>query len=454
MRLELREPRYIGASRSSTSGKRMRAHFRLFAILQVLALVATIALLTFTLMRYAHVAVPLLLGSVVLLQVLVLIRFVEVHVRTLEDFFAAMAHADFTRHYVERGVDEELRTAFNRVLERFQTARTDYEAEAHYLDTIIRHVPVPLIAVRPDGSLSLFNNPARRLTGLQALNHVNDLAVLDPSLPERLSGIEPGQQLMVQTRMSGVPAELRVSVSEIRLQGNLERLYSLENLSGELTARESSAWRNLIRVLTHEIMNTLTPVTSLAHTSETMLADSDASADVREAVATIARRSEGLMKFVARYRELLHVPDPEFGDVGVQDLVDGVVALLREDLESVDVEIIVKPRSLVVRGDRDLLHQVFVNIVKNAVDALAATASARLEIVAGFDRGRVRVSVTDNGSGMSAVTQEQIFVPFFTTKREGSGIGMSLSRQIMVAHGGSISVDSAEGEGTTVSLVL
>ena len=164
---------------------------------------------------------------------------------------------------------------------------------------------------RPDGSLSLVNNPARRLTGLSALTHMDQLAALDPTLPARMRALAPGSQQLLQSRLRGVPAELRVSVSEIRLPGDIERLYSIENLSGELTARESSAWRNLIRVLTHEIMNTLTPVTSLAQTTAGMLDQAAAKEDIREAVQTIARRSEGLMNFVLRYREMLNLPQPE-----------------------------------------------------------------------------------------------------------------------------------------------
>ncbi len=142
------------------------------------------------------------------------------------------------------------------------------DLQANYLETVVQHVPVAFFAARSDGSISLVNNQARRLTGLSALRHIDDLSQLDPSLPAAMKGIQPGNQQLLQTRLRAIPVEFRVSVSEIRREGETERLYSIENLSGELTARESSAWRNLIRVLTHEIMNTLTPVTSLAQTTQ------------------------------------------------------------------------------------------------------------------------------------------------------------------------------------------
>ena len=317
----------------------------------------------------------------------------------------------------------------------------------------MRHVPVPFIASRADGSLSLINNPARRLTGMPALRHMDDLAQLDPALPGLMQAIEPGQQQLLQSKLREVPVELRVSVSEIRIEGEAERLYSIENLSGELTARESSAWRNLIRVLTHEIMNTLTPVTSLAQTCQGMLDEQQADNEIREAISTIARRSAGLMNFVSKYRELLQVPQPHTEDIDVMTAANTVVTLMRDQLEDTDVHVEVIPPSLQIHADRNLLDQVLLNLVKNAVDALGDTASPEITIKARLDYGRVLLQVSDNGPGIPASVLDQVFVPFFTTKRDGSGIGLSLSRQIMTAHGGEIAVASKAG-GTMVSLVF
>lgn len=415
-------------------------------------LVASITLLAWAIIATEHFAVPAVIAIVVLLQVVSLLHYVESHVDTLEEFFAAVNYEDFTRRFVEDDVDVELKGAFNRIIQKFQNARAERDVQAGYLETVVRHVPVPFIAVRSDGSLSLVNNPARRLTGMPALHHIDQLAELDPQLPTLMRNIEPGQQQLLQTKLREIPAELRISVSEIRMSGDVERLYSIENLSGELTAREASAWRNLIRVLTHEIMNTLTPVTSLAQTATTMLDDPAAAEDIREAVTTIARRSEGLMKFVARYRELLKVPQPDIGAVSVAEALQGVGALLSDELQAVNFAIDVVPPSLEVQADSQLLDQVLLNLVRNAIDAMRETNSPQLGLSGQLDYGRVVIKVTDNGPGIADELIEQIFVPFFTTKRDGSGIGLSLCRQIMTAHGGDIVVNSDAG-GTTVSLV-
>jgi nitrogen fixation/metabolism regulation signal transduction histidine kinase len=433
--------------------KKHRLRFRLLTIVQVALLVATSLLLTWSVLETNYAAVPVVLAILVSLQVVVLISTVESHVDTLEEFFAAVNYEDFTRRFIEDDVDAELKEAFNRVLERFQDARAARDVQAGYLETVVRHVPVPFIAARADGSLTLVNNPARRLTGMPALAHIDALGDLDPALPGLLRDLEPGSHQLVQARLRAMPAELRVSVSEIRLDSGLERLYSIENLSGELTARESSAWRNLIRVLTHEIMNTLTPVASLAQTTTGMLDDAAAKDDIRDAVETIARRSEGLMNFVLRYRELLKVPTPDPTTIVVEDALQGVATLMKQALDGVDVTIDVTPQSLEISADSALVDQVLVNLVKNALDAVCDTEAPVIALRAGLDYGRTVISVEDNGSGIDPDLLGQVFVPFYTTKREGSGIGLSLCRQIMTAHGGEIALDTGP-DGTAVRLIF
>jgi len=432
---------------------RFRTRFRILTVVQVCLLALTLCVLALTVLETDHFAVPVVLAGIALLQVLALIGSVQAHVDNLEDFFAAVNYEDFTRRFIEDDVDAELKDAFNKVLERFQDARADRDMQAGYLDTVIRHVPVAFFAARPDGSLSLVNNPARRLTGMPTLRNIHDLATIDETLPAALASIEVGQQRLLQTNIRGLPVELRVSVAEIRMEGEVERLYSIENLSGELSARESSAWRNLIRVLTHEIMNTLTPVTSLAQTTVEMLDDPGSAADIREAIETIGRRSEGMIRFVSRYRELLHVPEPKAEDVSVLELLQNVATLLQPSMESIRISIDVVPESLEIFADRQLIDQVLINLVKNAGDALASTAEPHITLAGKLNLGRVIISVADNGPGIHEHDIDQVFIPFFTTKREGSGIGLSLSRQIMTAHNGDIALES-DPSGTTFRLVF
>jgi len=431
--------------------QKYRRRFRNAIILQVALLVASCLLLAVSYLQLSLLAVPVVIVIVIGLQVYALLRTVASHVDTLEEFFAAINYEDFTRRFVEGDVDAELRDAFNRIIERFQQARAERDLQAAYLETVVRHLPVAFMAAQSDGSLRLVNNPARRLTGLSGLAHLDELAAQDAELPARIQAINAGEQMLLQTRLRGVPVELRVSVAEIRQGGVTERLYSLENLSGELTARESSAWRNLIRVLTHEIMNTLTPVTSLAQSCVTMIDPGSAHDDLRDAVSTIARRSEGLTSFVASYRELLKVPEPQLRTLSVDELLQGVVRLMGSELGGVETTVDVQPDSLTVNADSALLDQVLINIVQNAIDAMRTSAVRKLSLVAGLDYGKVCISVRDTGKGIDDDALSQVFVPFFTTRRDGNGIGLSLCRQIMTAHGGEIVLASNDA-GTEVTL--
>ncbi|MEO1080948.1 MAG: ATP-binding protein [Pseudomonadota bacterium] len=431
----------------------MQRRFRWITVVQVLLLGFTLALLAFTLVGSSYRAVPLLLAMLAVLQVVLLIHTVQTHVDALEEFFAAVTYQDFTRRFAEDDFDGELKDAFNRILERFQHARAERDLQASYLDTVVRHVPVPLLAAKADGALTIVNNPARRLTALPTLKNLGELEQLDAGLPASLRAIPSGQQRLLRTRMRDIPVELRVSVSEIRREGELERLYSLENLSGELSARESSAWRNLIRVLTHEIMNTLTPVTSLAETARGMLDDPSAREDIRDAIETISRRSAGLTSFVSRYRELMNVPEPEFAELSVLSLLDATMSLEKQALKGIETRIDVHPDTLSIDGDRQLLEQVLINVVKNAIEALEETSSPVITVSARLDYGRTLIDVEDNGPGIPEDLLDQVLIPFFTTRRDGSGIGLSLSRQIMNAHGGDVIIERLS-PGTRVRLVF
>jgi signal transduction histidine kinase len=261
--------------------------------------------------------------------------------------------------------------------------------------------------------------------------------------------------------------QLVVHGAEFRVRGETVTLVSLQNIQSELEEKELEAWQNLIRVLTHEIMNSITPISSLASTAHDLIGDpatteegsgaitGDTIVDIRGALNTIHKRSQGLLHFVETYRSLTKIPRPRFQLFGVQDLFDRVGNLMGPQAAKIGVAVSmqVDPKDLMLEADPGLVEEVLINLVTNAMQALENTRAGRIGVSAFIDRrGRVIVEVSDNGPGIGEEALEKVFIPFYTTKANGSGIGLSLCREIMRMHRGTIHVRSKPGEETVFTM--
>jgi nitrogen fixation/metabolism regulation signal transduction histidine kinase len=267
-------------------------------------------------------------------------------------------------------------------------------------------------------------------------------------------------------QLDDVEQQLTISATEIVLAGKLEKLVSLQNIQSELDGVQLQAWQDLVRVLTHEIMNSITPVTSLAKTAAELVDDailklgehpevSEELADVKSAVETVARRSEGLMQFVQSYRRLTRLPAPKQQRIQLSELFANVEQLVAAEWAEKEIELSlrVEPSSLELTADPDMLEQVLLNLLQNAEHVLAGRDPARVNLVGSLSRqGHVSVEVSDNGPGVSADIAKRIFVPFFTTRREGSGVGLALTRQVMLAHGGTATLGTSDSGGAKFTL--
>jgi signal transduction histidine kinase len=395
-----------------------------------------------------------------------LVRYTEKVTRDLTRFLESVRYADFTRRFTSDGrgpVFADLQDAFEAVTDKFRKLRAEKERQVRYLEQVVQHLGVALITYEDDGTVGRMNTAARRLLRTGPIRHVEALARVSDDLAETLRTLESGEQAMVRVEEADRTLQLAVRVRRFRLQGESHALASIQDLRNELEEKEMEAWQELTSVLTHEIMNSVAPISSLASTAERRLAangdgadiESEEAADVREAVEAIERRSESLINFVDAYRSFTDIPSPEFELLEAQDLLDNVHRLLRVQIEeqALSVDISVDPPDLTLTGDPDLLDQVLINLALNAIQAVEEQKEARIKLRAYVDgRSRPVIQVEDNGPGIPADVQEKIFVPFFTTKEDGSGIGLSLSRQIMRLHGGRLSVRSEEGEGAVFTL--
>ncbi|MBT5831944.1 MAG: ATP-binding protein, partial [Candidatus Latescibacteria bacterium] len=440
-------------------------HFRLVCILRVMLLCATAYLFFYLIFQTTYYATLVIVGAWTLYQVGALIHYVERTNRDLTRFLQAIRYEDFSQSFsLGTGLGStytDLKEAFNEVLDAFRKTRADKEEHFQYLHTVVQHIGIGLICFANDGRVELINTAALRLLRRPHVRDVRELESFSKPLVEVLLRMRSGEKSLVKVDDDDELLQLVVYATELRMRGETFTLASVQNIQSELEEQEMEAWQKLIRVLTHEIMNSITPISSLASTVRGMIPeqggeeDSETLSDVHMALETIESRSQGLLHFVETYRELTRIPKPDFKIFAVSELFSHIVQLMNTDLEEKNIvlQVAIAPETLELTADPDLVEQVLINLLRNASQALTGRENARIDLTAQLDRrGRVVIRVRDNGPGILAEVQERIFIPFFTTKREGSGIGLSLSRQIMRVHRGTISVQSELNKNTVFTL--
>lgn len=412
-------------------------------------------------------------------QVVSLIRYVERTNQLLSRFLLAIKYDDFSQGFTGKSLGasfEELVGLFNDVMKKTQQTRFEKQEHYHYLQTILHHVGIGLLTFREDGEVDLVNKAAKRLLKVARLKNINSLREFNAPLVDTLFSLKAGEKALV--KIDNGEIELIIHAAEFRLKDHKYTLVSLQDIQGELQEKEMEAWQTLIRVLTHEIMNSMTPITSMAatvidllksiHNQEARSSDkpiepgapgtADTVADIEMALKTIHKRSLGLTEFVGAYRNLTLIPKPNFKVFPVEELFVRVEKLMEQKFRENNIPLYwsVEPQTLELTADPGLIEQVLINLLLNAVDALEANAGQkepRVELTGGLDEiGRVLIRVTDNGPGIVEEAQKKVFIPFFTTKKKGSGIGLSISRQIMKLHKGTIMVQSIPDERTVFTL--
>jgi two-component system nitrogen regulation sensor histidine kinase NtrY len=416
-------------------------------------------------------------GSIISMSVFVALvaelwRYVRRTNHEVSRFLAAARNADFSQRFSYKSFGsgfEELGREFTDIINRLREMGLGHETEVRKLRALIEHIPVPLLTLHSDQTITLQNNAARRLFGAEHVNSLRDLRRFGVRFAESVENVVPAERELVQFTVEGIDYHLALAATEIVVAGTSHRLISLQDIQSELDTVQAEAWQDLVSVLTHEIINSIAPVTSLAasasdvvdvviekiNAGEPVTEELD---DLHAAVSIVASRSGSLTQFVDSYRQISRLAPAERKHFPIRELFDDVTRLAQAECSpehKISLDATVTPAELDLYADRDLVEPVLLNLLRNARQATAEQNAPEIRLAARLNRrGNIVIEVSDNGHGVSAENAKKIFVPFFTTREGGSGVGLAMARQVMIAHGGFIRVADNKGGGAVFQLTF
>ena len=407
-------------------------------------------------------------GLLVIVFSILLLRLVQKSESSLKNFLQEIHHGEFKNKYLSISPHDDLTIAFEQIMEVYRNLRIEKEANYQYLNTVVEHVNIALLCFDKNEKIVLSNQAAQLLFNRSILTDLSVIEKINIELAILCRSLKSGQKSLLKYESNGIPHNLSVQAIDFKLKEIDYKLISFQDIKAELEEQELDSWKKLVRVLTHEIMNTAIPISTLASVINQMFVDENGNDkmlkdfikeeqdDIRHSLQTIEKRSKGIVDFVKATKSYTSIPEPQFEEIYLDKLIDNVISLHKPEIENRKIKLYVDfpKRASITQADPKLIEQVIINILRNAMDALYKIQEPGIDIkITRSLSGKTQVQFSDNGCGMNSETLENIFVPFYTTKKDGSGIGLSLSKKIMHLHNGSIYVSSDLGIGTTINIV-
>lgn len=445
--------------------------FGIFTIIRIILILGLCMVFGFIFGKSDLFFSQIIVFSVILLLSLELTRFVNRTNKELKKFFNSIKHKDFSasfgRHNLGRSFDD-LSEVLSDVVRVFRNVKIEKEAQLQLLQVIIDQVNIGIVAVKSHHEIVFINKKAIDILEIPGLSTWNIDFPLISSIDKEINTMKSQGNKLLEIKIGDEIKQLAFHVNKtVFIEEDLS-LMTFHDIRSEIEQKEIEAWYKLIRILTHEVMNSITPLSSLTETILMLLEEKNGKPkdsseitnvqldDIRKSLKTIQGRSEGILEFVDAYRRLTNIPHPEFEDVNLHELIVRVENLLKSDLErkNISFETSIQKKSLSITADKHLMEQVFINLVSNSVYALEGQKEPKIEIKAAKEKFNTCIEVTDNGKGISLDKIDKVFIPFFSTRDGGSGIGLSLSKQIIHLHHGRIKVKSTEGKGTTFRIEI
>jgi two-component system, NtrC family, nitrogen regulation sensor histidine kinase NtrY len=441
-------------------------------LLRLLLLLITIGASVFLLLK-SLLAYAVLVFVVIIYQVWELLRFITKSNFELDQFIESIHYRDFSRHFDVKNAPEpvkDLRKGFNEINSTFKLISREKEMQYIYLQKILELVETGIISYEVEsGELIWMNDSFKKIMGIPYLKTIHSLEKRDAQLYQDILSLKPKENKITSIVTDKNAIKILLSATAFQTDDKIYKLIAFQNVNEVVDETESQAWRKLLSVMTHEIMNSIAPISSLADTLNYRLSalnsqQNDTSKqispylldDLQVGIETIQKRSEGLLKFAETYRNLNKITTLNLKKVYARDLFENLYQLMNPTLEAknIELEIILKNPDLQLDVDTNLIEQALINLLVNAIEAVKEVEHAKKIQLSAYisPNNKTILKVADNGSGMSEEVLDKIFIPFFSTRKSGSGIGLSLCKQIMMLHKGQIQVQSTEREGTAFSL--
>lgn len=447
--------------------------FRTFAwgiIVRILLIIAIAYLGLYFFLREQSAVQGILFSLATVLLTANLIFYSNATNRKITRFLESIRYSDFSSSFTRDSKlgrsFKEMNVAFNEVITAFKKTRAEKEEQVLFLQIMIQHINTGILSFDSRGKIGVINGAAKQLLQIPQFKDIHDLGKLSVDLLRNVLDLKPGGAFSFK-----VSADLYLNVQSaaFKMEGQSWTLLSFQNIKTEMQRNELQAWQNLTKVLRHEIMNSMTPIASLASSLGTILEEDmreengvlhiekDSYLDLCEGLETISKRSAGLVDFVNAYRDYTSIPSPVRKKFQVKSLFDKITVLLKEELSlhNIVMRQEIAPGDLQLWADEEMIQMILINLIKNAREAMETAADRRIYLEAGLNGDSVPyIKVTDHGEGIVPEALERIFVPFFTTKKTGNGIGLAISRQIMNLHKGSLEVASIPGKNTVFTLIF
>ncbi len=443
--------------------------FRLFVLIRVIILFLTVAAFVQLIFFDRKYVTTVVTGCLIIFEVYELFNYIESTNKKLKRFFDAIKYNDFNMGFTHDNklgkTFKELNMAFKDVIDAILAERKKREQYFQQLNVVVENIGTGIISIDELGKVVLINRAANQMLGLENLRNVEDLNTKSPALAKVLENLEAGEKATYKNHRG---QELAIRETLYKLGNGSFRLLAFQDIKAELQAKELEAWQNLTKVLRHEIMNSIAPISSLTATLSEILAedlvkkentytiDEESVEDITEGLSTISGRSQGLINFVNAYRDYTNLPTPEKKQFNINDLTRDTIQLMKRDFETDKVELVFNEarQALPINADPHLIEQVLINLVKNAREAVVGKENSKVVVTTSHTNQQTAIVIEDNGTGITTEAMQKIFMPFYSTKKRGSGIGLSLSKQIMQMHGGDILLESELGKGAKFALIF